>query len=229
MKKLVLLASVFSFSCFTFSALAQVKKPASKMPMQKSVMGGPTSKGKWLLGASAGLFSQKEDNAGTIDKISSYSILPGVSYFIEDDLALGLMLGLGGSKLTSAGVAEDQSSMMLVAPTARYYVPIADRFKFYGNLSVPIGSRHTTLSAGNDVDVKMQVFGVEVRPGFAFFPSKKISVDLNFGSIYFLSEKVNDFKTTTIGVNLLGNDLAVDPDFLAFTGPQLGLKFHLGN
>jgi len=234
MKKLFLL-SVCTLS-FTAMAFAQTKKAApmpSKGPMVKSemmAMNSPTQQGKWLVGANIGFNSYKDEAAG-VEGVN-YNILlfqPAVSYFIKDDLAVGLVLGLASYKQQVAGVDDEKISGLSIAPSVRYYMPIGNRVKFYGQLLVPIGSEKTTLDGGAAVDVKTQTMGVNLIPGFAFFPSPKISLELNLGSIYFQSAKTGDYKETEMGVKMLGENLFRAPtNFNNFNPATIGIKFHLG-
>jgi len=234
MKKLFLL-SVCTLS-FTAMAFAQTKKTAPmspKAPMVKSemmAMNSPTQQGKWLVGANIGFSSFKDETAG-VEGVKNNTLLfqPAISYFIKDDLALGLVLGLGSNKQQVAGVDNEKSSGLSVAPSLRYYMPIGNRVKFYGQLLVPIGSEKTTLSGGAAVDVKTQTMGVNLIPGFAFFPSPKISIELNLGSIYFQTSKTGDEKETFMGVSMLGEDLYSNSyTFYNYNTSSIGIKFHLG-
>jgi outer membrane protein len=236
MKKVFLL-SVLTLSIAASAVTAQTKKPApmpqKKLSMEKHEMmsmDGPTQKGKWLVGANLGIGSYKNDVAGVnASKNSTMVFQPAVSYFIKDDLAVGLVLGIGSQKTQLAGVDDHKASALSIAPSVRYYMPIGNRVKFFGQLLVPIGSEKTTLDQGAAVDVKTQTMGVNLIPGFAFFPSSKISIELNVGSIYFQTSKAGDDKNTSTGISMLGQDLFSGTDNFAFYNPvTIGIKFHLG-
>jgi long-subunit fatty acid transport protein len=217
-------------------ALAQTKKAAPmppKGPMVKSemmAMNSPTQQGKWLVGANIGFNSFKAEVAG-VEGVDTKLLLfqPAVSYFIKDDLAVGLVLGLASYKQQIAGVDNEKTSGLSIAPSVRYYMPIGNRVKFYGQLLVPIGSEKTTLDGGVALDVKTQTMGVNLIPGFAFFPSQKISLELNLGSIYFQTAKTGDEKNTYMGVSMLGEDLYANSESFNLYNPvTIGIKFHLG-
>jgi outer membrane protein len=235
MKKVFLL-SVFTLSIAATAVTAQTKKMApmsQKGGMEKHEMmsmDGPTQKGKWLVGANLGLRTYKNETAGVVGlKNTDMALQPAISYFIKDDLAVGLVLGLASSKSQLAGVDDSKESGLSIAPSVRYYMPISNRFKFYGQLLVPIGSEKTTLANGAAIDVKTQTMGVNLIPGFAFFPSQKISIELNLGSIYLYTAKTGDEKTTISGVSMLGEDLyANSANFNSFSQTLVGIKFHLG-
>jgi long-subunit fatty acid transport protein len=234
MKKLFLL-SVCTLS-FTAIAFAQTKKATPmppKGPMVKSemmAMNSPTQQGKWLVGANIGFNSSKDETAGVEGfKTNDLLFQPAVSYFIKDDLAVGFVVGLASHKQQVAGVDNEKSSGLSIAPSVRYYMPIGNRVKFYGQLLVPIGSEKTTLDGGAAVDSKTQTMGINLIPGFAFFPSQKISIELNVGSIYFQTAKTGDEKETDMGVSMLGEDLFwSSPSFSTFNPATIGIKFHLG-
>jgi long-subunit fatty acid transport protein len=193
-------------------------------------MNSPTQKGKWLVGANIGFDSYTGEVAGVEGpKTNTLLFQPAVSYFIKDDLAVGLVVGLASYKKQLAGVDDQKTSGLSIAPSVRYYMPIGNRVKFYGQLLVPIGSEKTTLDNGVAVDVKTQTMGVNLIPGFAFFPSQKISLELNLGSIYFRSTKTGDEKETFMGVSMLGEDLYPNNlNFYHYNPATIGIKFHLG-
>lgn len=189
-----------------------------------------TDKGKWLVGASIGVYSDTEQANPNADKVKTSEMYfqPSISYFISDDLAVGLLFASGSYKMQTASTVDEKSSSMLVAPSLRYYMPIGgNHFKFFGQLLVPFGTDKTTVASGADVDVKTQLMGVNLMPGFAFFPSSKISIEMSLGSIGFQTTKTGDAKSTNINVSMLGQEVYSD----GFTGlgyPTIGFKLHLG-
>ena len=231
MKKLVLVAFVFALTPFVTLAQAKKAAPAAKVEAKTATMqhmdmsmGGPTSKGKWLVGPSLGFASSSEDDGNNTVKTSTMSIQPELGYFIADDLSIGLSLAFGAEQIRVDGTASDKQSWMFVAPTLRYYLPIASKFHFLGKLQVPIGSYKTTLDAGVDVDEKTTGFGVQAIPAFAFFPSNKIAIELSFGSLYFSSTKFGGTTQNDFGLAVLS-----DNDFRFSNGaPTLGVKWHFG-
>ncbi len=224
MKKVVLSAVILT--AVLMSATAQTKKamPLKTAQMSSMDMSSPTAKGKWLLGPALSISSDSDDDGTTTTKDTNMGFQSEIGYFIADDLSLGLSVAFGMEKSKVDGVDDGKASILYVLPTARYYVPIASKFKFLGKLQVPVGSIKSTLQNGNEVDVKSTHFGVQVIPAFAFFPSNKISIEMTIGSLYFDSSKTGDYKRNSFGLDLFN-----DNDHTAvINSPNLGVKWYLG-
>lgn len=225
MKKLVL--SAVALTIVVMSVTAQTKKAMSvEKPVSTGVpMSSPTSKGKWLVGPALTFVSSNLDDGTSKIKENDFGLQPEIGYFILDDLSVGLSIGIGVQQTKLDGVQLDKSSTLFLAPTLRYYLPISQNFQFLGKFDIPIGSVKTTLSNGNSVDEKTTSFGAQLIPAFAFFTSKKISIELDWGGLYFSSTK------TPAGtkVNSFGIDLFSSNDFTGLiNAPTLGVKWHLG-
>lgn len=225
MKKVVLSAVILT--AVLMSATAQTKKamPVKTAQMSSMDMSSPTAKGKWLIGPALSLTSSTQDDGSVKSKHSIMAFQPEVGYFIADNLSVGLSLGISSDQTRVDGVATDKTSSFTLAPTLRYYLPISPKFQFLGKLQVPFGSVKTTLSNGNEVDVKSTLFGVQAIPAFAFFPSKKISIEMAWGSLYYISNQIaGGEKNSFFGLEFLNDD-----DLTGFIeGPTLGVKWHLG-
>jgi len=59
-------------------------------------------------------------------------------------------------------------------------------------------------------------YGVEIAPGFAFFPTSKVGIELKVRGLYFESQKDKADNVTTNKFGLDANSLA----------PTLGVQFH---
>src|SRR3546814_13506607 len=68
------------------------------------------------------------------------------------------------------------------APFARLYKGDGN-FKFFGQLSVPMG--WGTSKADGDKVANTQRYGVELAPGFAFFPTEKIGIEFSVRGLYY--------------------------------------------
>ncbi len=227
MKKFVLFALMIAM--LPLFTLAQAKKSSS--PSQTTVkqtmdmsMNNPTAKGKWLVGPALSFSSDTEDDGNSTVKFSGFRLEPEIGYFLMDNISLGLSLSFGSNQTRVDGTATDKSSLLYVAPTLRYYLPISPKFQFLGKLQVPVGSNKTTLISGVDVDVKSTSFRVEAIPAFAFFPSNKIAVELSWGSLYFNSQKQGGDTNNSFGLNLVSDD---KPGY-SNGALRLGVKWHLG-
>jgi len=224
MKKLVLSAVVLttvvmSVTAQTKNAISVEKPAAMSMPMSS-----PTAKGKWLVGPALSFSSNSVDDVMTKYKIHEFDFQPELGYFIADNLSVGLSIGIAMDQNKVDGVVEDKGSGFSVAPTFRYYLNVAPKFKLIGKFQVPIGSIKQTLSNGNPVDDKTSYWEAKLSPSFAFFPSDKICIELTWGGAYFISAKTGETKTSNFQFDLFNNR--------EFNGhvsaPTFGVKWHLG-
>ena len=178
-----------------------------------------TEKGNFMLGGNVGVNSTKADGAPKAD--FSFTVLPSVGYFISNNFAIGTGVGYEYNKTVSE---KTQDGAFKVAPFGRYYVGLSDQFKFFGQLSVPLAfGELKATDANGDNSVKLGTttkIGVEVAPGFAFFPTKKIGIEL---SVKGLSYENYTIKAEGTGAKLKTNSFGLNADTFA---PRLGVQFY---
>jgi hypothetical protein len=200
MKKLLL--SLVAVSALAFSTQAQ------------------TEKGKILLGGSVGLNSTKVKGASESD--FRFNIVPSAGYFISDNFAIGTGVGYEYNKQVSKEVL---NQAFVVAPFGRYYVGLSDQFKFFGQLSVPMafGNIKNVDDVTGDVGDKVGTttsIGVQLAPGFAFYPTKRVGIEVSVDGLGYNNYTVKDAAT--------GNKAKVDSFGLdaSTVTPKLGVMFH---
>lgn len=189
-----------------------------------SVSTAQTEKGKILLGGTASYQSSKSDADGA-KAAENLNLLPNIGYFVADNFAVGTGVGYSYSKADVASVA-GQNEAFVVSPFGRYYVPLTEKFKFFGQASVPMafGTVKAT-DANGDTGSKTgssTSIGVAVSPGFAFFPTSKIGIEFAFNGASYNSYKVKDSNDNDVkGAG--SEDFSIGTSF--FT-PQIGVQFH---
>ena len=200
MKKLLL--SLVAVSALAFSTQAQ------------------TEKGKVLLGGSVGFNSTKVDGADKAD--FRFNVIPSAGYFVSDNFAVGTGAGYKYNKEVSQG---SLSQSFEVAPFGRYYVGLSDQFKFFGQLSVPMSFGNVkdvdevTGDVGDKLGTTTQI-GVQLAPGFAFYPTKRVGIEVSVDGLgynnYTLKEEAtgNKVKADSFGLNA------------STITPKLGVMFH---
>ena len=182
MKKIILtVAAVFALSF----ANAQDKKES----------GFGYAKGDIVLGGNIMTSSSTTDVAGVSTKTSSSMIGPDVAYFIDDNFALELGLGIGNSKSGSVTRATTN-----VAVGARYYfLNLGERFKTYTNFGLNFGSDD---NGGNGAD-KTSTLGVGAGIGMNYFLTSKVAINFGLGNVIsYNSSTTGNNKTTSMDVNL---------------------------
>lgn len=172
-----------------------------------------TEKGKFIVGGQVGFETSKVKDTDL--KNNSFSINPTVGYFVSDNWAVGTGVGYnwGKSELATNTV---ETNAFQVAPFVRNYIG-EGQFKFFSQLSVPMAwGKNTTEVAGVETEAKFQKYGVELAPGFAFFPTSKVGIELKVRGLYFDSYKDKGTDVTTNSFGLDANSLA----------PTLGVQFY---
>jgi Outer membrane protein beta-barrel domain len=199
MKKVLL--SLVAVAALTFGAKAQ------------------TEKGKIILGGNVGISSSKTDGAPKSD--FSFSVVPNVGYFVGNNIAIGTGVGYTYDKSVST---HEQNEAFVVAPFGRYYVNLSDQFKFFGHLAVPMAfGTEKIVNNNGDTGAKVAsttLIGVNLAPGFAFFPTKKVGIEFSVNGLsyanYTAKAEATGIKTKTNGFGLSANTFA----------PKLGVQFH---
>lgn len=193
------------------------------------------SKGNLLVtGAfSVGSTSQENTIAGkTTDgpSTSTFSIIPNVSYFLSDRFAVGLELGY--SRLSSEVVdvtssrtttTKEVTSGLGLSPFVRYYIPLGQKFYFYGqggfgftsgkveNTITTVTTFLGTQTTETKTESDLSAFNVGFRPGVTYFFTDRFALDASFGLLNFsnLTEKLgnNETKNSEINFNIIPSSL----------------------
>ncbi|MEC3880405.1 outer membrane beta-barrel protein [Parapedobacter sp. 10938] len=172
-----------------------------------------TEKGKTLLG---GTVSYDYANVKDVDgNTQSFSIIPSVGVFVNDNVAVGLGIGYAWSQ-DDDGTDKVQSGEFSAAPFARLYKGDGN-FKFFGQLSVPMG--WGTSKANGDKIASAERYGVELAPGFAFFPTEKIGIEFSVKGLYYQNTTV----TPEGGDGVSSNSFGLDASSFA---PRIGIQFY---
>lgn len=199
MKKLLL--SLVAVSALAFSTQAQ------------------TEKGKIMLGGNIGLNAKKVDGADKAD--FRFNVVPSAGYFISDNFALGTGVGYTYNKEVSDN---NLNQAFVVAPFGRYYVNLSDQFKFFGQLSVPMAFGNDKAVAddgkvGDKIATTTDI-GVQLAPGFAFYPTKRIGIEVSVDGLGYNNRSA---KNELTGNKIKTNEFGLDADTFA---PKLGVMFH---
>lgn len=178
-----------------------------------------TEKGNVMLGGNVGFGTSKVEGAAKSDV--NFSVVPTVGYFVSDNVAIGTGVGYTSNKKVSSNTLNQAFE---VAPFGRYYVGLSDQFKFFGQLSVPMafGTNKYVADNGNTGDKYASTtnIGVTVAPGFAFYPTKKIGIEVSMNGLGYNHLNV---KNEVTGNEVETNSFGLDVDTFA---PKLGVMFH---
>jgi len=203
-----------------------------------------TNKGKFLLTGTLGISSNTQysnnnnyDQYGNLISTTStkftstqFSIIPKFGYFIVNNLALGLGIGYSGYTTKNDNNSNKvTNNSITLNPFGRYYLGINDKFKFFGELGFGLsyGKYHNPGYSQNYQDNNSRGLNIYLSPGFAFFPSDKVSIELSINGINFQSFNSNTNATTgnyTSNSFSLGSTSSTTGN--GFLNPKLGISFY---
>ncbi|WBA41242.1 outer membrane beta-barrel protein [Hymenobacter canadensis] len=176
-----------------------------------------TSAGTVLLGGNVGYNSSKEKiSSGSYafeNSQQAFRIVPTVGYFITDNLALGLAGGIERGKAKSSYKNDDpyatsnqyeltgRSSSTYVGPFVRYYKMVGEKAAFYGQLDASYrkgSAENERITPSSEIEVvkdNNRGFSSNITPGFVFFPTNKLGLELTLGYLGYYRAKTVQEKT----------------------------------
>lgn len=116
--------------------------------------------------------------AGKGNSSLAFNLSPNAGYFVMDNLAVGLRLGLGyyGTKNTNTGFY--RGSSIAGGVFGRYYVPLTKRLKL--PIDLELGSSYSINNANGTKSSNNSYFG-HAYTGISYFLAPNASVDLLLG------------------------------------------------
>lgn len=206
-KNLLLLAIVVS--CFTM-AQAQV---------------GPGL----FLGGGLGIGTSSSEvtlGSTTVDgpKGTTFTISPAIGYFLTENVAVGVRVGYGSSKVTFANDDEESTSALGVELFGRYASTIGggdfawflEANAGYGSITSESVSGNTTVEGDPETTLS---FGI--APGLMYFPSPKFGFEASLGNLFSLVNSTLE-DATDDNNKFVSNELS----FLDFNTMGLNFGFH---
>lgn len=158
-----------------------------------------TDKGTVILGGNVSYdFSKVVDVDGNNQ---SYSILPNIGFFVQDNFALGLGVGYAGSTAKNAADIKTVAGEFTVSPFARLYRGDGN-VKFFGQLSVPMG--WGTNKVDGDKVRSTERYGAAISPGVAYFPTSKLGIELSVRGLYYEYNSMTPEGGSKTGINEFG-------------------------
>ncbi|MBC6612355.1 outer membrane beta-barrel protein [Hymenobacter sp. BT507] len=150
---------------------------------------------------------------------SSLSIQPIASYFISENLSIGINTGININRYKQAQFGRynnpsqffdrtynRKERVVSLGPVARYYRFINDKFAVYGQLGAGYTNNYFSIHDydyfNNSVIVsnngRSQGFYANFSPGITFFPVKKIGIELSVGGLNYncVTQKKDGFRSS---------------------------------
>ena len=172
---------------------------------EKSEEGKGFSNGDVVISGTVGFSSTKTGDF----KTDSFTIMPGVGFFVSDNIAIGGTIGYTSGTstqdLSGAGDFFDvKTNAFVVGAFGRYYATPASDFSFFGELSVAYSTAKSEVD-GTDLESKANGFGIGVSPGVSYFISSNFALEASIGALSYNTTKP-DFdgaeSTNTFELNL---------------------------
>lgn len=121
---------------------------------------------------------------------NTLALSPAVSYFVVDNLAIGLNLNYTTQETSvqysgSSNNSTRKANSLRVGPFVQYYKMLNDQFGFTGTLGA--GYEHSSQPAGtstvNQTTLKADGFYAALTPGLIFLPIPKLGIGASIGGL----------------------------------------------
>jgi len=146
------------------------------------------SKGDVQLGGS--ISWNNVDNGPT--KISIFDVQPNVGKFVSDRTSLGLIVGYNAvtrDVMVNNNIFELNDNRFEYGVYARFHKPIGEKFYFYLQPSVVLGTGEDQFDTTNTLDIEL--FAIRIIPGITYFLNEKWALEMRFGNILYRKEKAS--------------------------------------
>lgn len=131
-------------------------------------------------------------NAGPENRNFNFGLGVLGQYFMSSNISVGASLGLSSySNSSKNGNNESRASSTTfsIAPLARYYYMLDDKFGFFGQAAIPFslsGGTSETINNGNSsgkTETSGVGVGLSLSPGLIFFPTKRVGFEAGLGNL----------------------------------------------
>ncbi len=173
----------------------------------------------------------------------NFQIMGG--YFIMNGLAVGLGIDYGSTTIPMSGTItagpikwDDKTSGFTISLFGRKYMDVTETFKMWGQASLGFGS--TTFSSSSiktvpgpptttilspNPDVKGSTLGINIGPGFTWFPSEKWGFDFALANLISYTSTSSEATAGTVTAKTKVSDIGIN---ISTMTPTLGLFYYIG-
>lgn len=186
-------------------------------------------------------------NAQQDSKQSSFNFAPQIGFFVADNLALGIRGSVGSGKTIETrndnGSPDtyhrnDRIKGVTIGPFMRYYKMLGEKIAFYGQLAGGYQRQTQNNSSYYSGINNEEYYSSEAKstggfatlsPGFVFFPTPKVGLELTVGSLsYTASKSESTFQSNqSYQTSYEGNSSSFGANF-GLQYLAVGASFHLG-
>jgi len=208
MKKIIFLLLVALFGCSAMNLMAQTEKGSR-------LLGGTTSLAPGSAGFRFSNSKAKIINGPDFSDTKSYglNISPSLGYFVADNLAVGVGLGIAFNGYKSGNADTEWENTLSFSPFMRYYLPVSNKVKPYGEAGF---SFFSTKSAFSNDDERSGSRSIGGGVGTAFFIGPKTSLDLLLRYDYLFSRDEITLAGNPVRINYSTSIIAFNIGFSFF-------------
>jgi len=174
-----------------------------------------TTKGSFLLGGSLGFSSSKDkyiyssSSLNAESKSTSFSIRPSISYFVIDQLAVGVITPYSYTKI-KADELQSTTTTYSIGPIVRYYFALADEWAIFPEVAYSYGWSWSKspyyIPTTGDIE-NLQVNGttniLQGGVGLVYFLNPSIGIE---GKVFYQTRKDSYDRGERTGAILTDND-----------------------
>lgn len=193
-----------SFSIFFLCATASIAHAQSPIKAGTVALGGSINyshSGNEVssnTGYRNGSYSSSTSN-------NTLSLSPEASYFVVDNLSVGLSLNYSIQELSFSSSPNSSSgnnyrgdaTSFRVGPFVRYYKMLTDQFGFTGTLGAGYEHDKQPGQTNNSVALKANGFYTALTPGVIFLPIPKLGIGASIGGLGYTRLDVKPETSTT--------------------------------
>jgi opacity protein-like surface antigen len=117
-------------------------------------------------------------------KTTSIDLSPSFGYFLSNNLAIGLQVGVTSYQENFSGTNLKNKSGFTGGVFARYYLNPTNRFTVFGSAGLSLSSTNNKTDS-----LKTTSYSLGVAPGISYFLSNHFAIETTIGSLGFSSSK----------------------------------------
>jgi outer membrane protein len=130
----------------------------------------------------SGQFAFNSETTGD-KKTTSIDFSPTVGYFVSNNVAIGVQLGVTNNVSKFDGTKTSEKNGYSAGVLARYYMNPTNKFSVFGSAALNFGALNTKNSADTSN------FSLGFAPGISYFLSKHFAIETTIGRLGFSSIK----------------------------------------
>jgi hypothetical protein len=180
---------------------------------------------------------------------TSFNFSPQIGFFVANNLALGITTSLNSGRLNDTSIREENGNLgassrndrtkgVAIGPFVRYYKMLGEKMGFYGQLSGGYQRQTQNYSSNYLGSNGQENYWSETKstggygtlaPGFVFFPTPKIGLELTTGGLSYSRSKSKLVQSSQpYQSNSEGSSSGLGANF-GLRYLAIGASFHLGN